>query len=446
MDLILAAAVFLCGNFLCMALGLSLAIGLALGLACFSLVGYRRLRSWRKVAAMAWSGVRTALVVLRVLLLIGCLTALWRSSGTIAFFVYTGLKLITPHVFLLAAFLLSAILSLTFGSAFGVAGTAGVILAVMARTGGADLAMTAGAVLSGAYLGERISPASSSALLAAAVSGADQNAMQRRMWRTTPVPLLLALLFYGGLSVLFPIQRVDPTILSALEEAFQLSWPTVLPAVILLALPFFHVSAARSILVSCLSAAALAWGLQGESALALARACLFGCPVDHPALASVLSGGGVASMVNGMCIVMFSCASSGILNGARLLEPVKERLERLSERTDLRFTTMVVSVAASALLCNQSIALVLTEQMVGDGYRRRGQGGVELAQALGNVTIPLPALVPWSIAASVPLTAMEAPPAAILFGYFLYLCPLCEWFSHRKRRCPAGQPENKKRS
>ena len=183
-----------------------------------------------------------------------------------------------------------------------------------------------------------------------------------------------------------------------------------------------------------------------ESALALARACLFGCPVDHPALASVLSGGGVASMVNGMCIVMFSCASSGILNGARLLEPVKERLERLSERTDLRFTTMVVSVAASALLCNQSIALVLTEQMVGDGYRRRGQGGVELAQALGNVTIPLPALVPWSIAASVPLTAMEAPPAAILFGCFLYLCPLCEWFSHRKRRCPAGQPENKKRS
>ena len=151
-------------------------------------------------------------------------------------------------------------------------------------------------------------------------------------------------------------------------------------------------------------------------------------------------------MVNGMCIVMFSCASSGILNGARLLEPVKERLERLSERTDLRFTTMVVSVAASALLCNQSIALVLTEQMVGDGYRRRGQGGVELAQALGNVTIPLPALVPWSIAASVPLTAMEAPPAAILLGCFLYLCPLCEWFSHRKRRCPAGQPENKKRS
>ena len=132
MDLLLAFAVFLGGIFLCMALDWSLAIGLALGLVCFSLVARRRGNPWREVAAMAGQGVRTAMVVLRVLLVIGCLTGLWRASGTIAFFVYTGLKLITPHIFLLAAFLLSTVMSLTFGSAFGVAGTAGVVLAVMA--------------------------------------------------------------------------------------------------------------------------------------------------------------------------------------------------------------------------------------------------------------------------------------------------------------------------
>ena len=166
--------------------------------------------SWRALAAMAGDGARTAMVVLRVLVFIGCLTGLWRASGTIAFFVYHGLKLITPNIFLLAAFLMATVMSLTFGSAFGVAGTAGVILSVIARTGGADLAMTAGAVVSGAYLGERLSPASSSSALAAALAGTDQNAMQRRMWRTTPLPLALSLIFYGVLSVLFPSGRWTP--------------------------------------------------------------------------------------------------------------------------------------------------------------------------------------------------------------------------------------------
>ena len=364
---------------------------LAFGLVCFTLAARRRGHSWRALAAMAGDGARTAMVVLRVLVFIGCLTGLWRASGTIAFFVYHGLKLITPNIFLLAAFLMATVMSLTFGSAFGVAGTAGVILSVIARTGGADLAMTAGAVVSGAYRGERLSPASSSSALAAALAGTDQNAMQRRMWRTTPLPLALSLIFYGVLSVLFPIRQVDPTILNALQESFDLG---------------------------------------GLEALQIS---VFGCELDHPELASILSGGGVVSMVNGMLIVLFSCTSSGILKGAGLLDPVKEELEHLTERTDLFFTTALVSLASAALLCNQSIALVLTEQRVGDQYRRRGQGGVDLAHALGNTAIPLPAMVPWSIAVSVPLAAMDASALAIPFACFLYLCPLCDWLFWRGR-------------
>ena len=433
MDMLIASAVFLCGIFLCMAMGWSLAIGLAFGLVCFTLAARRRGHSWRALAAMAGDGARTAMVVLRVLVFIGCLTGLWRASGTIAFFVYNGLKLITPNIFLLAAFLMATVMSLTFGSAFGVAGTAGVILSVIARTGGADLAMTAGAVVSGAYLGERLSPASSSSALAAALAGTDQNAMQRRMWRTTPLPLALSLIVYGVLSVLFPIRQVDPAILNALRESFDLSWWTVIPAVILLALPFFRVKAVWAILISCGVSVVIAVLLQGVGWLEALQISVFGCELDHPELSAILSGGGVVSMVNGMFIVFFSCTSSGILKGAGLLDPVKEKLEHLTERTDLFFTTALVSLASAALLCNQSIALVLTEQMVGDAYRRRGQGGVDLAHALGNTAIPLPAMIPWSIAVSMPLAVMEAPSPSIPFACFLYLCPLCDWLFWRKR-------------
>ena len=415
-----------------MALGWSLSWGLALGLVCFTLVGLRRGLSLRALVRMAGEGARTSLVVLRILVLIGFLTALWRASGTIAFFVHTGLEWMHPSAFYLAAFLLASALSMAFGSSFGVAGTAGVILAAIARSGGASLAVTGGAVLSGAYLGERLSPASSSAALTAALAGVEQHSFQLRMWRTTPLPLALSLAFYGGISLLHPIQRVDQTILTALEEGFDLSWTVVLPAVILLVLPF-KVSAARSILVSCGAAAVLAVWEQGRPLAEVAWSCVAGYVVEQPELTGILSGGGLLSMVNGMCIVLLSCASSGILNGAELLEPVKARLERMARRTGLYVTTAAVSVASAALLCNQSIALVLTGQMMGESFRRSGKDGLLLSQALGNTAIVLAAVVPWSIAGSVPLEAMGASALAIPFSFFLFAAPVCDWLCHRKQ-------------
>lgn len=416
-----------------MALGWSLSWGLALGLVCFTLVGLRRGLSLRALVRMAGEGARTSLVVLRILVLIGFLTALWRASGTIAFFVHTGLEWMHPSAFYLAAFLLASALSMAFGSSFGVAGTAGGILAAIARSGGASLAVTGGAVLSGAYLGERLSPASSSAALTAALAGVEQHDFQLRMWRTTPLPLALSLVFYGGISLLHPIQQVDQTILRALEEGFDLSWTVVLPAVILLVLPFFKVSAARSILVSCGAAAVLAVWEQGRPLAEVAWSCVAGYVVEQPELTGILSGGGLLSMVNGMCIVLLSCASSGILNGAELLEPVKARLERMARRTGLYVTTAAVSVASTALLCNQSIALVLTGQMMGESFRRSGKDGLLLSQTLGNTAIVLAAVVPWSIAGSVPLEAMGASALAIPFSFFLFAAPVCDWLCHRKQ-------------
>ena len=148
--------------------------------------------------------------------------------------------------------------------------------------------------------------------------------------------------------------------------------------VILLVLPFFKVSAARSILVSCGAAAVLAVWEQGRPLAEVAWSCVAGYVVEQPELTGILSGGGLLSMVNGMCIVLLSYASSGILNGAELLEPVKARLERMARRTGLYVTTAAVSVASAALLCNQSIALVLTGQMMGESFRRSGKDGADL--------------------------------------------------------------------
>lgn len=434
MDLLAAFGVFLACVVGCMVKGASLGWALAAGFVCFFAVGVRRGTPAPALLKLAAGGMATSWKVIRILLLLGLLTALWRAGGTVAFFVWCGVRLITPGTFVLVAFGLSAVFSLAFGSSFGVAGTAGVILMTIARSGGANLAVSAGAVMSGIYFGERLSPASSSAALVSAVSGVDQHDFQMRMWRTTPVPLLITLALYGALSALYPIRRVDAQILSALEEGFSLTWPTALPAAALLLLPWLKVSAMASIAVSCVLSAGCALWVQHVSAGELLRACVLGYRPALPLLADLMSGGGLISMVSVCVIVVLSCAYSGMFSGTGLLDPVTGRLGRLAERFGLFAAHVAASLGCCALFCNQTVAIVMNAQLMKEEYRRRGLSDMELAENIGNSTVNLAGLVPWAIAASVPLAAMEAGAEALPLSFYLYLLPLWSWFRSAGRK------------
>lgn len=440
MDLLGAFGIFLVCVAGCMVKGLSLFWALLAGFVCFFAVGVRRGTPAPALMRMAAAGMATSLKVLRILLLLGLLTALWRADGTVAYFVWLGVRLITPGTFVLVAFLLSSLFSLAFGSSFGVAGTAGVILMTIARSGGANLAVTAGAIMSGIYFGERLSPASSSAALVSAVAGVDQRDFQMRMWKTTPVPFLVTLALYAGLSVLYPIRGVDAQIFSALEEGFSLTWPAILPALALLILPWLKWSAMASIGVSCVLAAGCALTVQRVPPGELLRACVLGYRPALPALAELMSGGGLISMVDVCLIVVLSCAYSGMFNGTGLLTPVTDRVGRLSERFGLFGAHVAVSFGCCALFCNQTVGIVMSGQLLEGEYRKRGLPAMELAENIGNSVVNLAGLVPWAIAATVPLAAMEVGAGVLPLAFYLYLLPLWCWLSEgrRSRRAAAG--------
>ena len=433
MDLPIAFGMFLACVAGCMVKGISLFWALAVGFVCFFTVGLRRGAPALDLLRMAGKGIADSLPVMRIMLLLGLLTALWRASGTVAFFVWAGTRLITPRTFILVAFLLSALFSLAFGSSFGVAGTAGVILMAIARGGGADLAATAGAVMSGIYFGERLSPASSSAARTAAVAGVDQHEFQVRMWRSTPVPLMVCVLLYGVLSFLCPIQRVDAQIVAALEEGFDLSWPTILPAAALLILPWLKVKALTSIAVSCVLAGGYALLAQDIPAGELLRACVLGYRPALPELAEIMSGGGLISMLNVVLIMLLSWSYSGIFDGTGLLKPVTDKTGTLARRSGLFTAHILVSLGCAALFCNQAVGIVMSGQLLGEEYRRRELPPMELAVNIGNSTINLPALVPWAVAASVPLATMEAGPEILPLAFYIYLLPLWCWIAATRR-------------
>lgn len=442
MDLLLAFLVFLLFVAGCMILGASLSWALLAGLACFFLVGLRRGYSARALGRMTGEEMKTAAKVLRILLLIGLLTALWRACGTVAFFVRAGVCLITPNTFLLVAFLLPALFSMAFGSSFGVVGTAGVILMTIARSGGADLLAASGAVMSGIYVGERLSPASSAAAVAAAVAGVDDRAFRSRMWRDTLVPFGLTLALYGALSPVYPIHQVDERIVQALSDGFQLSWPVILPAAALLLLPWLKMSAMGSIIVSCCLSCLCAVWIQHMDIGQLLWSCVAGYRASQPELGDILSGGGLWSMLDVAVIVVLSCAYSGIFSGTGFLEPVTEKMGRLIDRIGLFATHVLLSFGTCMLFCNQTVGTVLSAQLTREEYHRRGLDPMEMAANIGNSVINLAGLVPWAIACSVPLTTMGVGLNMLPFAFYLYLLPLCCWAGEvwkARRRRKAGK-------
>ena len=166
-----AISLFLGGLALCIITGVSLLWAFAFGLLCFTghalWLGFRP----REIVGLCGRGVRTIGNILKIFILIGMLTAVWRSAGTIPYIIHHCLPWVDPAHFHLWVFLLCSLLSLLLGTSFGTASTLGVVFMLLARTAGLDPLLTAGAVMSGIYVGDRSSPMSSSAALVCALTG-----------------------------------------------------------------------------------------------------------------------------------------------------------------------------------------------------------------------------------------------------------------------------------
>lgn len=435
--MILCFALFLAAVIASLLTGHGLIPPLLFGLVLFFLLGLKRGFSARALTAMAWKKGKESLIVIPVFLIIGTVTALWRSSGTIAFFLYHGLRSITPGWFVLMAFLLSALLSIALGTSFGVTGTAGVVLITLARSGGVDLAVTAGAIVSGAYFGDRCSPMSSCASLVAACTGTELYPNVREMLRTAALPTALTTALYAFVSLRNPITTVDAEVLAALSGNFSLHVVVLLPAALMLLLPLLKVPVKRAMAVSAVIAFLLTVFLQDLPVTEAVRTAVFGYTPPQVELRHILSGGGLVSMFSSSSIVFITSLYAGILEGIDALAPAKAWVEHLSQRLGLFPTAGIVSTAIAAVFCNQSVTVLMGAQLLSDSYRRRGASGTELAMDIANSGVTIAGLLPWSIAISVPLSMLDAGNEAIPWCILLYMIPLCYLFTKRYFR--AGQ-------
>ena len=442
----LCFALFLAAVFACLLLRLSLVPALLFGLALFTCLGLKRGHSLTALASMAWAKGRTSLIVVSVFLVIGIVTSLWRASGTIAFFLYHGLSNIPPSLFLLMAFVLSTLLSFVLGSSFGVVGTCGVILITMARSGGVDLAMTTGAILSGAYFGDRCSPMSSCAMLVAACTETKLYRNIREMLKTVLLPTVLTAAVFTVLSIRNPISPEDTGVLSALSEQFSLHWTTLLPAVIMLALCLFKVPVKWAMAASAVAAFALAVFLQGLSPVETLCTAVLGYQPTHEGLKQILSGGGLLSMISSGLVVFLTSLYIGILEGIHALDFAHVWAERMTQKLGLFPGTVLLSVILASVFCNQSATIMMGTQLLSDSYQRQNASRTELAMDIANSGVIIAPLIPWNIALSVPLSMLDMGLEAIPWCVLLYLIPLCYFPTKRFFRAGQNRPASPERT
>ncbi len=443
MDLIIAFALFLAGMMLTLFTGYSMIFPLLAGLAAFLWVGKHRSFSLPALVGFGTAGMKDALIVIKVMCFIGFLTAVWRISGTITIFVYYGMKLITPQLFLLITFLLSCLLSYALGTSFGVAGTVGVIFMTLARSGGVDPVVTAGVIMSGVYFGDRGSPVSSSANMVAGVTGTDIFENVKRMMRSAALPLVLVLGIYAILSVKNPLAAVDEAFLSEFEQTFTLSAWSFLPAVLMLVLPLLKVPVLTAMGLSILSSVAIAWAIGGFSLPEILKICLLGYHPAASGLVGLLEGGGLWSMAEIIVILLISSAYSGIFKGTSMLESLQDKLASACGRIG-RFPVMILmSLGVASVFCNQTISTLMCSNLLEKPYLDGGGSREELALDMENSVILLACFIPWTIGWTVPTSFFGVGAEAMPYAVYMYLVPLC-WLLMKNKLFLQGKRDAKR--
>ena len=417
---ILTLGLFCAGLILCIFLKFSILYALGAGLVLFWMYGRWKGFSWKSLFTISLAGIMTAKNILLTFLLIGVMTALWRAAGTIPVIVSFASTLIRPSILILMTFLLNCMVSMLTGTSFGTAATMGVICGAIGSSLGVDLRLVGGAVLSGAYFGDRCSPVSTSALLVAELTNTVVFDNIPRMMKSALVPFLLSCAVYLGLGFAAAPSGDVPDLTALFGREFSLHWAALLPAAVILVLSMMRVSVKPAMAASIAVAVPVCLLLQHTAPAEILRMAFTGYRAADPEVAAMLNGGGISSMLRVGGIVCISSSFSGIFRETGLLDGVRGEVEKLASRMG-PYAAMLCTAAVSGIIaCNQTLSIMLTSQLCWSLNKDKHR----FALGLADTAVVVAPLVPWSIAGSVPLASVGAPLSGIWFACYLYLLPL----------------------
>ena len=393
-------------------------IALILSACIAAIIAIKNGYTWKEVEAGIVKGIGMGMSAILILLAVGALIGTLIMSGTVPAMIYYGLNILSPSIFYFTACVICAIASLSIGSSWTVAGTLGVALMGIATGLGLSPAVTAGAIISGAYFGDKMSPLSDTTNLAPAIAGTDLFSHIRHMVWTTGPSLVIALIIFlimglnsnaeGNADGLALIQ-------STLQNTFNITAISFVPIVVIFILAYKKMPAFPTILIGALLAGLFSIILQpkvvstfvNEPELSNSLTMLSGVwtalhsgfvlESGVPMVDDLLTRGGMASMLNTIWLVVCALTFGAVLETAQLLNKIVEKVLTFANSTgSLIVTTIATCIGINIIAADQYISIVLPGRMYRAEFKRRKLAARNLSRALedsGTITSPL---IPWN--------------------------------------------------
>lgn len=426
---------------------LIIAVFIAVGMLAFKLqLQTMMFYSWLIIAVYAWyqgipfselekksyDSVRAALPVCMILLGTGALVATWINAGTVSTLIYVGLKACSPRFFLLITFLLTAVTSLVTGTSWGTIGTVG--LAMMGIGAGLSLpeGMTAGAIISGAFFGDRLSPVSDSTNMAAAVSGTSVMSHVKSMLYTTAPSMAISVVIFLILGLWQGNGKMDEQVLKemldSISASMKISWITLLPVVLFLFLIIRKTSALLALMISSAAGFLVSVLYQGMGISSSAQALYQGVTIDFGSemINSLLQRGGMSSMLGTVALMMIAMSLGGLLQASGILQVIVQTLtKKIKKETGMIFATMASVYMGHILVGSGSFAMVTTGMIFKPMYQKFGIKTNVLSRIIEDCGSMCAPLIPWNVNAAYCIEMLQVPWSAYFpFCFFNHLTPI----------------------
>jgi len=420
-------------------------IVLILSAAIATIVAIRLGHKWSDLHTGIIKSIGSAMSAILILLLIGSLAGTWLLSGVVPAMIYYGLQILNPTIFLVAACVVSAIVSLATGSSWSTVATLGVALLGIGRTLGIPDGIIGGAIISGAYFGDKMSPLSDTTNLSPAMAGTDLfTHIRYLMWSTVPSMVITLIIFLVmGLtrSQDGTIQDIQP-VLSAIDGTFNINpWLFIVPALVI-TLIIRKVPALPALLTGTLSGVLFALifqphiihevsGMDGNFLRAAYVASMkamytdIAITTDHSMVNSLLTTGGMSGMLNTVWLIICAMIFGGVMESSGLLRRITESVIKLAHNTG----SLVASTVGTCMFFNvtasdQYLAIVVPGRMFADTYRKRGLKPENLSRTLESGGTVTSVLVPWNTCGATQATVLGVSTLAFLpYAFFNLISP-----------------------
>ncbi|MDR2097553.1 MAG: Na+/H+ antiporter NhaC [Spirochaetaceae bacterium] len=388
--------------------------------------------SWKHIEKGMFDGIYQALQAVIILAIIGVLVGVWLVSGVVPTMIYYGLKIITPALFLVASLLTCSITSLATGTSWGTIGTIGIALMGVASGLGIPLPMAAGAIISGAYFGDKMSPLSDTTNLAPAMAGTDVFTHVKFMLRSTVPVYIIVTVIYLLIGLRFAGDNTDMVnikiITDGLESAFNINPFLLIPPLVVIISIALKMPAIPGIFLGIITGGLLGAIVQGSSFGDLLD-CAYNGFVSETgveAIDDLLTSGGLNNMMYSISLTILAMMFGGIMECTGQLEVIVSQLIKLAKGvTSLVTLTVFTCVGSNACMPEQYISIVVPGRMYNASYRKRGLHPKMLSNALESAGTVTSALVPWNtcgvyIYGVLGVGALSYAP----WAFFNYLMPL----------------------